>query len=173
MPPTFSLPSEKPQASMRGTMSSGRVAGKEPKVPYKIELETRARREYRDLPVRVREQVADAIDDLQTNPLRREARNWSALPAIASGREITAFSTQLTTLHRWCACIVSGTVMRSIANPHFSQGFIARPRRRAWIQGASGGFSASATEGPAVHALVCQFPWISRLDFTTVANGRS
>jgi mRNA interferase RelE/StbE len=37
-------------------------------VPYKIELETRARREYRDLPARVREQVTDAIDDLQTNP---------------------------------------------------------------------------------------------------------
>lgn len=35
---------------------------------YKIELETHARREYRDLPARVREQVADAINDLQGNP---------------------------------------------------------------------------------------------------------
>jgi len=35
---------------------------------YKIELETRARREYRSLRARAREQVADAIDDLQANP---------------------------------------------------------------------------------------------------------
>ena len=35
---------------------------------YKIELETCARREYRGLPVRIRERVADAIDDLQADP---------------------------------------------------------------------------------------------------------
>lgn len=35
---------------------------------YRVELETRARREYRDLPARAREQVADAIDDLQADP---------------------------------------------------------------------------------------------------------
>ena len=35
---------------------------------YRIELETHARREYRDLPAQAREQVADAIDDLQANP---------------------------------------------------------------------------------------------------------
>lgn len=34
-------------------------------MPYRVELETRARREYRDLPPRVGEQVSDAIDDLQ------------------------------------------------------------------------------------------------------------
>jgi mRNA interferase RelE/StbE len=54
-------------------MSSGRIGGKEAKVPYKIELETGARREYRDLAVRVREQVTDAIDDLQTNPCPPES----------------------------------------------------------------------------------------------------
>jgi len=43
-------------------------------VPYKIELETRARREYRELPARVREQVTDAIDDLQSNPRPPGAR---------------------------------------------------------------------------------------------------
>jgi mRNA interferase RelE/StbE len=37
-------------------------------VLYRVELETRARREYRDLPARAREQVADAIDDLQADP---------------------------------------------------------------------------------------------------------
>ena len=37
-------------------------------MPYKVELETRARREYRQLPVRVREQVSDTIDDLQADP---------------------------------------------------------------------------------------------------------
>jgi mRNA interferase RelE/StbE len=37
-------------------------------LPYKLELETHARREYRDLPMRVREQVADVLDDLQRNP---------------------------------------------------------------------------------------------------------
>lgn len=35
---------------------------------YKVELETRARREYRSLPIHAREQVTDAIDDLQVNP---------------------------------------------------------------------------------------------------------
>ena len=35
---------------------------------YKVELETHARREYRGLPIHAREQVADAIDDLQVNP---------------------------------------------------------------------------------------------------------
>ena len=35
------------------------------------------------------------------------------------------------------------------ANPHFYQDFVARQCRGAWIQGASGSFSASATEGPA------------------------
>jgi len=37
-------------------------------VTYKVELETRARREYRGLQIHAREQVADAIDDLQANP---------------------------------------------------------------------------------------------------------
>jgi mRNA interferase RelE/StbE len=37
-------------------------------VTYKVELETRARREYRDLPTRAREHVSDAIDDLQVDP---------------------------------------------------------------------------------------------------------
>jgi mRNA interferase RelE/StbE len=37
-------------------------------VPYKVELETRARREFRDLPPRIREQVCDAIDDLEAEP---------------------------------------------------------------------------------------------------------
>jgi mRNA interferase RelE/StbE len=53
---------------MPGRMSSERIAGREAKVGYRIELETRARREYRNLPARAREQVADAIDDLQANP---------------------------------------------------------------------------------------------------------
>jgi mRNA interferase RelE/StbE len=53
---------------MPGTMSSGRIAGKGANAVYKIELETRARREYRDLPAHAREQVTDAIDDLQANP---------------------------------------------------------------------------------------------------------
>jgi mRNA interferase RelE/StbE len=37
-------------------------------VTYRIELETRARREYRGLPNRIREDIAEAIDDLQANP---------------------------------------------------------------------------------------------------------
>jgi mRNA interferase RelE/StbE len=37
-------------------------------VIYKVEVETRARREYRDLPHDAREKVTDAIDDLQTDP---------------------------------------------------------------------------------------------------------
>jgi mRNA interferase RelE/StbE len=37
-------------------------------VIYKVEVETRARREYRDLPRDAREEVTDAIDDLQTDP---------------------------------------------------------------------------------------------------------
>jgi mRNA interferase RelE/StbE len=37
-------------------------------VTYKVELETRARREYRDLPTQARERVSDAIDDLQVDP---------------------------------------------------------------------------------------------------------
>jgi len=53
---------------MRGTISSERIAGKEARAVYRIELETRARREYRDLPARIRGQVADAIDDLQADP---------------------------------------------------------------------------------------------------------
>ncbi|MBZ5496427.1 MAG: type II toxin-antitoxin system RelE/ParE family toxin [Acidobacteriia bacterium] len=35
---------------------------------YKVELETRARREYRDLPAETRELISDAIDDLQADP---------------------------------------------------------------------------------------------------------
>ncbi len=35
---------------------------------YKVELETRARREYHGLTIDAREQVADVIDDLQANP---------------------------------------------------------------------------------------------------------
>ena len=35
---------------------------------YRVELETRARREYRDLPDRIRDLIADAIDDLQADP---------------------------------------------------------------------------------------------------------
>lgn len=35
---------------------------------YKVELETRARREYQRLPPRACERVTDAIDDLQTDP---------------------------------------------------------------------------------------------------------
>ena len=35
---------------------------------YRIELETRARREYRDLPNRIRDLIADVIDDLQADP---------------------------------------------------------------------------------------------------------
>ncbi len=35
---------------------------------YRVELETRARREYQGLPILAREQVADAIDDLEVNP---------------------------------------------------------------------------------------------------------
>jgi len=37
-------------------------------VTYKVELETRARREYRDLSTQARELVSDAIDDLQVDP---------------------------------------------------------------------------------------------------------
>jgi len=37
-------------------------------VTYRIELETRGRREYRDLPDRIRDLIADAIDDLQADP---------------------------------------------------------------------------------------------------------
>ena len=35
---------------------------------YKVELETRARREFLSLPADMRERISDAIDDLQTNP---------------------------------------------------------------------------------------------------------
>ena len=35
---------------------------------YRIRLETRARREYRDLPDRIRGIIADVIDDLQADP---------------------------------------------------------------------------------------------------------
>ena len=68
MPPTFGLPRKKPQAFMRGTISSERIAGKEARVAYKIELETRARREYRALRASVREQITNAIDDLHADP---------------------------------------------------------------------------------------------------------
>jgi mRNA interferase RelE/StbE len=37
-------------------------------VTYKVEVETRARREYRDLKDDAREKITDAIDDLQTDP---------------------------------------------------------------------------------------------------------
>jgi mRNA interferase RelE/StbE len=37
-------------------------------VTYEVELETRARREYRDLPTQACEQVSDAIDDLHMDP---------------------------------------------------------------------------------------------------------
>jgi mRNA interferase RelE/StbE len=37
-------------------------------VTYRIRLETRARREYRDLPDRIRGLIADVIDDLQADP---------------------------------------------------------------------------------------------------------
>jgi len=37
-------------------------------VTYRIEVETRARREYRDLPDHIRDLIADAIDDLQADP---------------------------------------------------------------------------------------------------------
>jgi mRNA interferase RelE/StbE len=53
---------------MRGRMSGRRIAGRKESAVYRVELETRARREYRDLPTRAREQVADAIDDLQSDP---------------------------------------------------------------------------------------------------------
>lgn len=35
---------------------------------YRIELETRAKREYRNLSDRIQDLVADIIDDLQANP---------------------------------------------------------------------------------------------------------
>ncbi len=35
---------------------------------YKVELETRARREFLRLPADIQERISDAIDDLQTNP---------------------------------------------------------------------------------------------------------
>ncbi len=37
-------------------------------MPYKVELETRARRDYRSLPAHAPERVSEAIDDLQANP---------------------------------------------------------------------------------------------------------
>ncbi len=37
-------------------------------MPYRVELETHARREYRSLPAHVLERVSEAIDDLQANP---------------------------------------------------------------------------------------------------------
>jgi mRNA interferase RelE/StbE len=33
-----------------------------------VEIETRARREYRDLPADIRRRITDAIDDLQADP---------------------------------------------------------------------------------------------------------
>jgi mRNA-degrading endonuclease RelE of RelBE toxin-antitoxin system len=35
---------------------------------YRIQLETRARREFLDLPDKARQTIADAIDDLSGNP---------------------------------------------------------------------------------------------------------
>lgn len=35
---------------------------------YKVELETRARREFLSLPADMQERISDAINDLQTNP---------------------------------------------------------------------------------------------------------
>ena len=37
-------------------------------MPYRVELETCARREFRTLPMLVRERLADSIDDLQSDP---------------------------------------------------------------------------------------------------------
>jgi mRNA interferase RelE/StbE len=35
---------------------------------WKVEIETRARREYRGLPIDAQERVTDAIDDLEADP---------------------------------------------------------------------------------------------------------
>jgi hypothetical protein len=43
----------------------------------------------------------------------------------------------------------SGKHLRFRLTLHFSTAFVARRRRRLWIQGAAGSFPASATEGPA------------------------
>ena len=49
-------------------ISSRKIFEKKAIVTYKIEFETRSRREYRDLPATVQEQLGDSLDDLQINP---------------------------------------------------------------------------------------------------------
>ncbi len=53
---------------MPGKMSRQSSGGREARVAYKVQLETRARREYYRLPARARESVTDAVDDLQGDP---------------------------------------------------------------------------------------------------------
>jgi mRNA interferase RelE/StbE len=47
-------------------------------VRYKVDLETRARREYHALPSEAQKRITEAIDDLQTNPRPPAARRLTA-----------------------------------------------------------------------------------------------
>ena len=51
-------------------MGRGQSRGPErrPQVPYRIEIESRARRDFLSLPPEVQARISDAIDDLATNP---------------------------------------------------------------------------------------------------------
>jgi mRNA interferase RelE/StbE len=49
-------------------------------VSYRIELETRARREFLALPREVQDRLAEAVDDLQSNPRPPGAKRLSGSP---------------------------------------------------------------------------------------------
>ena len=57
-------------------MGRGQGGGRqrEPQVNYRVEIESRARREFLSLPPDVQARIIDAIDDLVTNPRPPGAR---------------------------------------------------------------------------------------------------
>jgi len=46
---------------------------------YRIELETHAKREFLDLPKAIHQRLAEAIDDLQTNPRPQGCKKLSGI----------------------------------------------------------------------------------------------
>lgn len=47
-------------------------------MPYRVELETRARREFLDLPKEIQQRIADVLNDLQINPRPPGAKKLTA-----------------------------------------------------------------------------------------------
>lgn len=84
-------------------------------VTYRVELETRARREYRDLPARAREPLTDVIDDLQADPGCPEAKDTPGATDFGCEAAIIAFSAPSIIIYSLFGSTGSAVVARSFA----------------------------------------------------------